>query len=85
MTKIEESALQILGEDPAELVETILRNSLSGGSDRLLQRKVFYDNLGSDAADRIRAAMRREGERFLRRIDRLLSRYDPAKELLRAR
>jgi len=70
------SGIQILGEDGPELVETILRNIFSKRSERLLQRKVYYDNLGSEAADRIRAEIRREGERFLQRIDRLLSRYD---------
>jgi Family of unknown function (DUF6502) len=74
--KVAESGIQILGEDAPELIETILRNIFAEGRERLLQRKVFYDNLGSDAADRIRAQIRREGERFLRRIDRLLSRYD---------
>ncbi len=74
--KAEQSELKILGEDPPELIETILRNIFSVGGERLLQRKVYYDNLGSDAMDRIRAEMRREGERFLRRINRLLSRYD---------
>jgi hypothetical protein len=68
--------LQILSEDPAELVETILRNILAEQSEPALQRKVFFDNLGADASARIRAQMRREGERFLRRINRLLSRYD---------
>ena len=68
--------LQILAEDPPELIDTILRNVFAGAKDPLLQRKVYYDNLGSDAAHRIRAEMRREGERFLRRINRLLSRYD---------
>jgi hypothetical protein len=74
--KAKQSELLILGEDPAELIETILRNIFSSESQRLLQRKVYYDNLGSDAADRIRVEMRREGERFLRRINRLLSKYD---------
>jgi uncharacterized protein DUF6502 len=75
--KIKESEkLEILGEDPAELIETILRNIFAEGEEPLLQRKVFYDNLGKDAAAQIRAKMRREGERFLRRINRLLSRYD---------
>lgn len=68
--------LQILAEDPAELVETMLRNVLSKGAERLLQRKVYYDNLGSEAAAAIRAEMRREGERFLRRINQRLARYD---------
>jgi hypothetical protein len=74
--KVAEGGLTILAEDPAELAETILRNVFAEGPERLLQRKIFYDNLGGTAANRIRAEMRREGERFLRRIDRLLSRYD---------
>src|SRR5262249_15577482 len=74
--RVEESGVKILGEDAAELVETILRNIFSEGRERLLQRKVYYDNLGSDAANRVRIEMRREGERFLRRIDRILSGYD---------
>lgn len=41
-----------------------------------MQRKVYYDNLGSDAAREIRAEMRREGERFLRHVNRLLARHD---------
>jgi hypothetical protein len=68
--------LQILGEDPAELIETILRNIFSESSESLLQRKVYYDNLGSSAAKQIRAQMRHEGERFLRRVNRLLAKYD---------
>lgn len=68
--------LQILAEDPAELVETMLHNVLSEGKERLLQRKVYYDNLGTDGAAAIRAEMRREAERFLRRINERLSRYD---------
>lgn len=68
--------LQILGEDPAELVETILRNTFDEISAPLFQRKVYYDNLGSDAAARIRAELRREGERFLLRVNRLLAKHD---------
>ncbi|MGH7818676.1 MAG: DUF6502 family protein [Candidatus Binatia bacterium] len=68
--------LEILAEDPAELVETMLRNILAAGGERWLQRKVYYDNLGADAAPAIRAEMRREGERFIRRINERLARYD---------
>jgi hypothetical protein len=68
--------LQILGEDPPELIETILRNIFSESPELLLQRKVYYDNLGSRAATQIRAQMRREGERFLRRVNRLLGKHD---------
>ena len=68
--------LQILGEDPPELIETILRNIFSESPELLLQRKVYYDNLGSNAAKQVRAEMRREGERFLRRVNRLLAKHD---------
>jgi len=70
------AGLQILTEDPAELIETMLRNVLSDGDTALLQRKVAFDNIGSEAADRVRADLRREGERLLARIERLLARYD---------
>jgi len=74
--KVEASEkLQILAEDPPELIDTILRNTFEG-DERLLQRKVYYDNLGTAAAKQIRTEMRREGERFLRRVNRLLARHD---------
>lgn len=68
--------LAMLAEDPAELIETMLRNTFSEGGDLLLQRKVAYDNIGSEGAERIRSQMRREGERLLRRMNRLLSMND---------
>src|SRR5205823_414450 len=46
---VEAEKLQILGEDPAELIETILHNIFAEPAERLLQRKVYYDKLGSDA------------------------------------
>ena len=67
--------LTILVEDPAELIETILHNALARG-ERRLQRKVYYDNVGTEAAARLHAEVRREGERFLARMDRLLAKYD---------
>jgi hypothetical protein len=69
-------ALQVLREDPPELVETILRNIFAKSSDLLLQRKVYYDNLGSDSAARVRVEVRREGARFLQRVNRLLAKHD---------
>jgi Family of unknown function (DUF6502) len=66
----------MLAEDPAELIETILHNVLAAGEDLRLQRKVAYDNLGADGLRAVRTQLRREGERFLRRINRLLARHD---------
>lgn len=69
--------LQMLAEDPAEMVSTMIRNIFAEeGGDLFLQRKVSYDNLGSDALGKIRARLRNEGERFLRRVNALLGRYD---------
>jgi hypothetical protein len=68
--------LRMLAEDPPELVETMLRNILADGEDLLLQRKVFYDNLGSDGIEHVRAEMRKSGERFLKQIDPLLAKHD---------
>jgi hypothetical protein len=68
--------LEMLAEDPPELVETMLRNIFLEDGDPLLQRKVFYDNLGSAGLDRVRRAMRQIGQRFLREANRKLSRFD---------
>jgi hypothetical protein len=68
--------LRMLAEDPAQLVETMLHNVLEADGEPLLQRKVFYDNLGADGAARARADVRRAGEKFLRTMNQLLARYD---------
>jgi hypothetical protein len=68
--------LAMLADDPPELIDTILHNVLGEGDDLRLQRKVSYDNLGSDALRTVRAELRREGERFIRRVNRLLARHD---------
>jgi len=69
--------LRMLAEDPAELIETMLHNIFADDGDAvLLQRKVLYDNIGSDALGAVRAAMRRQGETFLKSADRRLQRYD---------
>ena len=68
--------LHMLAEDPAQLVETMLHNVLEPDGEPLLQRKVFYDNLGADGAARARAEVRRACVQFLRSMNRLLARYD---------
>jgi hypothetical protein len=54
----------------------MLRNTFEEQVVPYLQRKIFYDNLGSEATDRVRTQVRKAGERFLRAMDRLLSRHD---------
>jgi hypothetical protein len=68
--------LGMLAEDPAELIETMLRNIFEEGGEPRLQRKVLYDNVGAEALPRLRREIRRAGERFLRSIDRRMARAD---------
>lgn len=68
--------LAMLAEDPAELVETMLGNIFGDGGEPWLQRKVFYDNVGSEALEKLRRDVRRAGQRFLRVMDRRLARDD---------
>jgi hypothetical protein len=68
--------LEMLREDPADLVETMLRNIFEEVSEPLLQRRVSYDNIGAEGITRLRRRARVAAETFLRRIDRLFARYD---------
>jgi hypothetical protein len=72
----ESEKLAMLAEDPPELIETILHNILDDGADLRLQRKAAYDNLGSAGLATVREQLRREGERFIQRLNRLLARHD---------
>jgi hypothetical protein len=68
--------LEMLAEDPVELLDTMLHNIFAAGDERLLQRKVFFDNIGSHGAAAARRDMRRAGERFLKEVARRLAKYD---------
>ena len=68
--------LDMLAEDPAELLDTMLHNIFADGGETLLQRKVFFDNIGSDGTKAARREMRRAGERFLKDVARRLAKYD---------
>jgi histone H3/H4 len=70
-----EGKLTLLGSDPAELFETIVHN-VERPTEPWLQRKVVYDNVGSDALGALRRAAREAGEEFLRRANLLLARHD---------
>lgn len=72
----EAEKLAMLAEDPPELIETILHNILGDGAELRLQQKAAYDNLGSNALATVREQLRREGERFIRRLNGLLARHD---------
>jgi hypothetical protein len=68
--------LGMLAEDPADLVETMLRNIFEEVSEPLLQRRVSYDNIGAEGVGTLRRQVRSAAEGFLRRVDRLLANYD---------
>jgi hypothetical protein len=68
--------LAMLADDPSDLIETMLRNIFEEGDEPLLQRRVSYDNLGAKAMPRVRRRLRSAAEKFLRRVEQVLARYD---------
>jgi hypothetical protein len=67
--------LTLLGSDPAEMFSTIVHN-IERPQEPWLQRKVAYDNIGSDALPALRQEARQLGEEFIRRANALLASYD---------
>lgn len=70
-----EGKLTLLASDPGELFSTIVHN-VETPEDPWLQRKVVYDNIGSDALEALRESSRAAGEEFIRRSNVLLSSKD---------
>jgi hypothetical protein len=70
-----EEMLAVLGSAPAELYTTIAHN-IERQDEPWLQRKVAYDNIGSEALAALRAEARAAGEEFVRRANALLASYD---------
>lgn len=68
--------LEMMGEDVSEFAAVIAHNLESPRHEALLQQKVVYDNIGEDGVAALRAELRRLGEAFLRRVNRLISSYD---------
>jgi hypothetical protein len=67
--------LSLLGQDPAEVFETILHN-IENPDRPWLHRKVVYDNIGAEALAELREAARSIGEEFIRRANALLASRD---------
>lgn len=70
-----EGKLTLLASDPGELFTTIVHN-VENPEKPWLQRKVVYDNIGSDALESLRESSRSTGEEFIRRANVLLSSTD---------
>jgi hypothetical protein len=70
-----EEKLLLLGTDPGELFTTIAHN-IDTPEAAWLQRKVVYDNLGSDALPELREAAKAMGTDFVRSANALLAARD---------
>jgi hypothetical protein len=68
--------LAILGADAAELIRAIAHNIESPRDEVFLQRKVFYDNVGSDAVAELRHRVREAGGRFVEEMNEVFASYD---------
>jgi hypothetical protein len=70
-----EGKLVLLGSDTADLFSAIMHN-IEHAETPWLQRKVAYDNIGSDALPALREEARHAGLDFVRRANALLASYD---------
>jgi hypothetical protein len=70
-----EGKLTLMASDPGELFRTIVHN-VENPDAPWLQRKVVYDNIGSEALAELREAARATGEEFVRRANLLLASRD---------
>lgn len=70
-----EGKLTLMASDPGELFRTIVHN-VENPDSPWLQRKVVYDNIGSEALGELRELSREAGAEFVRRANLLLSRHD---------
>lgn len=70
-----DAKLSLLGSDPAELFTTIVHN-IEHDETPWLQRKVVYDNVGSEGLEELRREAQRLGEAFLRRANEVVAQHD---------
>ena len=68
--------LEMLGEDVAEFASVIAHNLEAPVHEAFLQQKVIYDNIGDEALENLRRELRRLGEAFLRRINKVVAQRD---------
>lgn len=71
-----EEKLAILGADASELIGAIAHNIDAPSGEAFLQRKVYYDNIGSQALPELRQRVREAGGAFVQSINALLASYD---------
>lgn len=68
--------IEMMGEDVSEFAAVIAHNLESPSHEAFLQQKVVYDNIGEESLNALRAELRRLGEAFLRRVNKLISARD---------
>ncbi len=68
--------LHILGTDVADLITTIDHNVSKEKDQALFQRKVAYDNVPAESVAAFRKLSGKEGQLFLEKMDRWLSKAD---------
>jgi len=68
--------IEMMGEDVSEFADVVAHNLESAPHDAFLQQKVIYDNIGAEALAQLRAELRRVGEAFLRRVNKMISAND---------
>ena len=71
-----ETTLGILGTDVAHLIDTIDHNIFSPEKERYFQRKVAYDNVPGNSADRFRKLSADKAQQLLVELDRWLAAHD---------
>lgn len=72
----ESEKLRILGQDVAGLIRTIDHNIHGGQVPRFFQRKVYYDNLPTEALPALRILLNERGQALLEFIDQWMAAHD---------
>ncbi len=72
----EPAMLSILGTDTAHLIDTIDHNISHSRDGRRFQRKVAYDNVPIEAAEKFRSLSAEKAQQLLESLDRWLARHD---------
>jgi len=68
--------LGILGTDVRDLISTIDNNITKDAGERVLQRKVSYDNLPAEILPELRQISKEKGQKLLEELDSWLSQHD---------
>jgi hypothetical protein len=69
-------AVAILGTDVADLIAAIDHNLAADAEEKFFQRKVAYDNVPTEAMEKIRERVEHAGARTLVELDRTIAKHD---------